>query len=95
MPKTSINASEAHAIALQFITFIASDEERLDRFSNLSGMTMSDLKNGINDPVFLGFVFDYGLQDEALILSFAATHDIKPETLFTIRQGLPGAQHDI
>ena len=66
----------------------------MDRFGSISGLTPCDLKAGAADPVFLGFVLDYGLQDEALILSFAAQADIKPETLFTIRQALPGAQHD-
>jgi hypothetical protein len=92
--KTSSNSSEASDIALNLIAFVASDEERFERFCALSGLLESEVKERLTDPAFLGFVFDYALQDEAMLLAFAAEHNIKPERFMTLRRTLPGATDD-
>jgi Protein of unknown function (DUF3572) len=81
------NASD---IALKFIGFLVSDEERLERFCALSGMGEAELKSGLTDPVMQGFVLDYALSDESLLLAFAADHGLKPEAVVRARQQLPG-----
>jgi hypothetical protein len=86
--------SDSSVIALQLIAFLVSDEERLDRFTALSGIGLNDLQQGATDQVFLGFMFDYALQDEALILEFARTHEIQPQTLINARRHFPGANDD-
>ena len=86
--------ADSNVIALQLIAFLVSDEERLDRFTALSGIGLSDLQQGAQDPVFLGFMFDYALQYEALILEFAQIHDIPPQTLINARRQFPGANDD-
>jgi hypothetical protein len=92
--KTSSNSSEASDIALNLIAFVASDEERFERFCALSGLLESEVKERLTDPSFLGFVFDYALQDEEMLLAFAAEHNIKPERFMTLRRTLPGATDD-
>ena len=95
IPKHSSHKTlESSTIALQLMAFLASDDERMERFSALSGMTLGDMKDGANNPVFLGFMLDYALQDEALILSFAEAHEITPQTLALARRQLPGASDD-
>jgi len=94
LKNTSITTVESDAIALQFIVFLASDDERLERFSALSGMDLGDLKAGATDPVFLGFMLDYALQDESLILEFAQNQKISPDILVKARRQLPGANND-
>lgn len=79
---------------MQLITFLLSDDERMDRFTSLSGMGLSDLKEGVQNPVFLGFMLDYALQDEPLILAFAENQQISPQTLVLARRQLPGASDD-
>ncbi len=91
---SSKNTSDSSVIALQLIAFLVSNEERLDRFTALSGIGLSDLQQGAQDPVFLGFMFDYALQDEALILEFAKEHEIPPQTLVDARRHFPGANDD-
>ncbi len=86
--------SDSSIIALQLIAFIVSDDERLDRFTALSGIGLSDLQDGAQDQVFLGFMFDYALQDEALILEFAREHEIPPQNLVNARRHFPGANDD-
>ncbi len=86
--------SDSNVIALQLMAFIASNEERLERFSALSGMGLHEMQTGATDPVFLGFMLDYALQDEALILEFAQNHEISPQTLVNARRNFPGANDD-
>lgn len=94
LKNTSPKALEGTTIALQLIAFLASDDERLDRFTSLSGMSLGDMKDGAENPVFLGFMLDYALQDEALILSFAENQEISPQSLAFARRQLPGASDD-
>jgi Protein of unknown function (DUF3572) len=88
------NTLEISTITLNLIAFIASDESRLERFLALSGLALNDLKQGAANPEFQGFVLDYALQDETLILDFAATSGNKPETIQRARLSLPGATYD-
>ncbi len=95
MKFTSPSAEESSIIALKFISFIASDETRCERFSSLTGMTFQDLKDGAKKPEFQGFVLEYALQDESLILEFAGMENINPQILIAARLALPGATYDI
>jgi hypothetical protein len=90
----SENTSDSNVIALQLMAFIASSDERLERFSALSGIGPFEMQTGAHDPVFLGFMLDYALQDEALILEFAQNHEISPQSLVNARRSLPGANDD-
>ncbi len=88
------NTSDSNVIALQLMAFIVSNDERLERFSALSGIGPFEMQTGASDPVFLGFMLDYALQDEALILEFAQIHEISPQTLVNARRNFPGANDD-
>ena len=94
LKNTLQNKLEGSTIALQLIAFLASDEERLERCSALSGLGLNDLKAGAQNPVFLGFMLDYALQDESLILAFSESQQISPQSLATARRQLPGANDD-
>ena len=94
LKNTSPNTLESSTIALQLIAFLASDLERMERFTSLSGINLGDMKEGALNPVFLGFMLDYALQDEALILAFAENQQISPQTLVLARRQLPGASDD-
>jgi hypothetical protein len=85
---------EASDIALNLLAFVASDEERFERFCALSGLIESEVRERLTDPSFLGFVFDYVMQDEPMLLAFAAEHNIKPERFMALRRTLPGANDD-
>jgi Protein of unknown function (DUF3572) len=91
---TSTTSEGASIIALKFIEFIASEESRLERFLALTGISSGDLKDNAKDPAFQGFVLDYAMQDESLILEFAAIDNTSPSVLASARYALPGASHD-
>ena len=90
MLKTTSTGDGASVIALKLIAFLAGDGDRLERFCALSGMSEQDLKASLQSLEFQGFVFDYAMQDESLLLEFAATEQIKPEQLVPLRRKLPG-----
>ncbi len=94
LKNTSPKALEGTTIALKLMAFIAEDDERMERFASLSGMSLGDLKEGAENPVFLGFLLDYAMQDEALILCFAENNQISPQSLASARRQLPGASDD-
>ncbi len=94
MKVSSINAAEAATITLNLIAYIASDDDRLERFIGLSGISLADLQSGAANPEFQGFVLEYALQDESLIIDFAAFSGLKPESLQRARFALPGATYD-
>ena len=82
--------AEASITAMNCMVFLASDGERLERFCNLSGMLENDLKINLAIPAFQGFVLDYLLQDETLLLEFAVLQQLKPEKIVALRRKLPG-----
>ena len=94
MKTSSFNLVEASTIALNLIAYIASAEERLERFLGLSGISLNDLQSSAANPEFQGFVLDYALQDESLIIGFAESCGMKPESLQRARFALPGATYD-
>lgn len=90
MSKWPQESGDESSIALNFITYLADDEDRLSRFCALSGLGIGELKREVGNPEFQGFLLDYALQDESLLLAFAAQFNIKPERIAAARRRLPG-----
>jgi hypothetical protein len=88
--KTSTENMETSDIALKYMVFIASNEDRLATFCNLSGLGEADLKQRLPEPEFQGFLLDTLLQNESELLAFAAEHGLKPESIMRARAKLPG-----
>jgi hypothetical protein len=89
--KAKLILPDPHTLALQALAWLASDEERLIRFLNLSGMTPGGLRKTATEPESLGAVLDYLLAWEPLLLSFSEEHGVAPELIAQSRQRLPGA----
>ena len=94
MKANPINAVEASTITLNLIAYIASNENLLERFLGLSGISLADLQIGAANPEFQAFVLDYALQDESLVIAFTSSCSMKPESLQCARFSLPGANCD-
>jgi hypothetical protein len=89
-PKTSQITETSSDIALKYIAYLVSDDERLARFCNLSGMGQDELTLGLKDKVMQGFLLDQLLQDESELLAFTADNGLKPESIMIARSKLPG-----
>ncbi len=85
---------QAQTIALKALGYLAADEERFEPFLGSTGLLAGDLRAGATDPAFLAGVLDYFLQNEALLLAFAASEELAPETIVRARLRLPGALND-
>jgi Protein of unknown function (DUF3572) len=90
----TLSPDAAVEMAQDFVTFLASDDDRLTRFLAASGIDQGQLRDQLSDPSFLGFILDFALQDEAQILEFAANRNLAPETILQARSKLPGANLD-
>ncbi len=93
-PKTSQNTQTSSDISLLYMGYLASNDEKLGQFCNLSGMGQSELTQRLLEPSFQGFLLDFLLQDESELLAFTAEHGLKPETIMIARSKLPGFSHD-
>jgi hypothetical protein len=83
----------AQTIALQAITFICADEQRMNTLFSQSGLGLNELKSSISQPDFQAGILDFLLSFEDILLDFAAQHNMKPEDIVRARQALPGGQH--
>ena len=80
----------AHRLALQGLSFIAEDTDRLGQFLASSGFGPTELRARVGDPAFLGGVLDFLLSDEALVVAFADWAAVDPASVLVLRQKLPG-----
>jgi Protein of unknown function (DUF3572) len=92
--KISGNYESAEALALKALTFLTADEDRLDQFLLASGIEPSDLKERVGDPYVLAGVLDHFLENESLLLDFAAAVGVAPREIVRARHKLPGANLD-
>lgn len=88
--KTSQKAADDESIALKYITYLASDGDKLGAFFIQSGLDIDDLRTRLADPAFQGFLLDTLLQNEAELIAFAAENQIAPESIMIARSKLPG-----
>ena len=61
----------AETVAIQALTFIAEEPERLGRFLALTGIGPESLRDAAREPNFLLGVLDHLAADEALLREFA------------------------
>jgi len=78
MKSPRVSPDEAEIIALKVLGFLASDPNRLSRFLALSGVDLNDLREAARSPEFLAGLLTHLLEDESLLLTFTAEHDLDP-----------------
>ena len=61
----------AESVAIQALTFLAEEPERLDRFLALTGIGPESLRDAAREPNFLLGVLDHLAGDERLLHEFA------------------------
>lgn len=92
------NAREAaEIVAVQALSFIAGDTERLGRFLSESGIGPETLRSAASDPQFLVSVLDFVLRDDATVEAFATESQHHPTTVAAARQALgdPDWERDV
>jgi hypothetical protein len=70
--RLSMTPEAAEGLAVQALTFIAGDGERLGRFLAITGIGPAQIRAAAQEPGFLIGVLDYLAGDERLVSGFAA-----------------------
>ena len=77
-PGPSLTQEAAEGLAIQALTFIAGDGERLGRFLATTGIGTAQIRAAAQEPGFLIGVLDYLAGDERLLSAFAAETGVNP-----------------
>jgi hypothetical protein len=81
---------QAEGLAIQALTFIAGDPERLGRFLAVTGIGPGEIRAVAHEPGFLAGVLEYMASDDRLISAFAAENNLDPADLDRSRMTLAG-----
>jgi Protein of unknown function (DUF3572) len=74
----TLTQEAAEALAVQALTFIAGDGERLGRFLAITGIGPAQIRAAAQELGFLIGVLDYLAGDERLLADFAAETGLDP-----------------
>lgn len=89
MRKPTRNPREiAEIVAVQALSFVASDPERLGAFLAESGIGPDTLRSAAADPRFLAHVLDFVMRDDATVKAFAAVAELHPTNIAAAHQAL-------
>jgi Protein of unknown function (DUF3572) len=78
----------AEIVAIQALSFVASDPERLGAFLAESGIGPETLRGAASDPRFLAHVLDFVMRDDATIKAFADASQLHPTNVAAAHQAL-------
>ena len=87
----------AEIVAVQALSFIAGDPERLGQFLAESGIGPETLRTAATDPHFLANVLDFVMRDDATVKAFADASQLHPTNVAAARQvlGDPDWERDV
>ena len=89
MTKRVHNAREvAEIVAIQALSFVAGEPERLGAFLAESGIGPETLHSAAADPQFLVSVLDFVLRDDQTVKAFASATQLDPTNIAAARQVL-------
>ena len=80
----------AEILALNGLGWLAGEPEDLNRFLNLSGLGVEDLRDSAGTPEMSVAILDFLLANEPLLLRFCDSADVRPKDLHLARHVLGG-----
>jgi hypothetical protein len=98
MTKRTHNPREvSEIVAVQALSFIAGDPERLGLFLAETGIGPETLRSAAADPQFLAHVLDFVMRDDATVKAFAAATELHPTNIAAAREvlGDPHWERDV
>jgi uncharacterized protein DUF3572 len=82
----------AEIVAIQALSFIAGDPERLGVFLAETGIGPETLRHAAANPKFLAHVLDFVMRDDATVKAFAAASKLHPTNIAAAHQVLNDPQ---
>lgn len=86
----SLTVEVAESLAVQALSFIAADGDRLGRFLAITGIGPAEIRAASAEPGFLAGVLDYVAGDETMVAEFAKDAGIDPAHVGIARAALGG-----
>lgn len=80
----------AEVLALQAVSWLATDSDLLGAFLNETGAEPGSLAAGVKQPAFLAAVLDFILAQDQRVLDCAAALETSPQKVTEARAFLPG-----
>ena len=84
-----MQSERAESIAVEALSFIASDPDLLPRFLALTGIEAGQIRHAAQEPGFLAGVLQFVLAHEPTLMSFSEATGIPPQDAATARDRLP------
>ena len=88
--KPRFGPEQAEVLAVEALTWLAAEPERLSRFLGLSGLDVVNLRREATQKGFLAGVIAYVASDEPLLLDLAAATGRRPEEISAAHHLLNG-----
>ena len=87
----------AEIVAIQALSFVAGDPERLGLFLAESGIGPETLRTAAADPRFLASILDFIMRDDATVKAFASASQLHPTNIAAALQALddPDWERDV
>ena len=85
-----MNPEYAEILALEGLGWLAQDGDSIQKFLNLSGMDVADLRAAAGDPATCAAILDFLLADEPLLIKFCEAADVQPQKIASARRALGG-----
>jgi hypothetical protein len=82
--------ASAEALAVQALTFLADEPERLGRFLAETGISPQAIRAAAREPSFLAGVLGYILGEESLLVAFAGEAGVSPPEVARAHAALAG-----
>ncbi len=87
-----MNEAKAETIGIQALGWLAGEEDHFYRFLAMSGIDTAELAARAQEPEFLGFVLDFLLSDDALVIGFCEQSNLPNDLPMKARAQLPGGE---
>lgn len=85
----------AEIIAINALSFIASDEKKISGYLKLTGMSLEKVKTDIENQdtmnTILGSILDFMMQNEKYLIEFANSYELRPQEVVNARNSFPNA----
>jgi len=76
--RLSMTGEAAEGLAIQALTYLAGDAERLSRFLAITGIGPQQIRAASSEPGFLAGVLEHVAGDERLLTAFATDSGVDP-----------------
>jgi len=83
------HSSEAEAVAIAALAFVAADPELLPRFLSITGIEASAIRRAAAEPGFLAGVLHFVAAHEPTLMRFAEASGTPPAAVLVALRALP------